>query len=65
MTFKVAVPDELVQYPPLIVYRSDIERLRRFGIANRYADSATAFRALLDRVGVERLPTDRDQEPAS
>ena len=49
-----ADPDELVEHPPIIVYRRDIDRLRRWAMnhrtasGNRIGDSAVALKELLD-----------------
>ena len=48
-------PNELVEYPPIIVFRADIERLREWGMSHttargdRIGDTAVALRELLDQ----------------
>jgi hypothetical protein len=40
--------EEIESYPPIMVYRSDLARLRDFASRHRLGDSVCAFRALLD-----------------
>jgi len=54
------------EYPPLLIYESDINRLRQFGVQNGCGDSAMALRLALDwaldiskalaAMGIERAP---------
>lgn len=43
--------DPLIEHPPIIVYERDLNRLRSFAVKHGYADSAYAFRKLLEAVG--------------
>jgi hypothetical protein len=45
---RIDTSDELQSYPPIIVHRSDLNRLHRFGVKHNFADSAITLRYALD-----------------
>lgn len=45
---QIDTSDELESHPPIIIHRSDVKRLRRFGVKHDFADSAITFRYALD-----------------
>lgn len=45
---QIDTSDEWESHPPIIVHKSDVNRLRRFGMKHNFADSAITLRYALD-----------------